>query len=80
MIKFETESGAVYLFDTEGKKVQRVSGAWNPLMVLPDGEWLDVVDYEPVIVGLGGQFLLPMGKVRLTTRVVSIEEVGVDDA
>lgn len=76
MLKITTQSGAEYLID--GNKAMRASGPFSPginYMTHLDAVWEEYWDIpEPVV---GACLFLPKGfrSSRLTTAVVSIEEV-----
>lgn len=75
MIKFTTESGAEYMFDEVSSELKRIEGPYNPNIRLPDGEWLTVLNHQPIVVGQSAIFDLEGDKRRITTYVTSIEEV-----
>lgn len=75
MIKFTTESQAVYWFDTANNLLMREVGKMGPGMGLPNEEWLGVVSHSPIEVGVSAHFTLRGDLFRLTTPVVYIEEI-----
>ena len=74
MLKITTKSGAVYLYDAEGGRVQRLEGEMNPGMRLDNGEWAnmsaDNIEIGKSIRFVGAEFW------RMTTPVVSIEDAA----
>ena len=70
-----TRSGAVYLYDAEGKRIQRVSGPLHKGIMFPNGQWHPLRDRSRIAVGERMYFAMGVNKVRLTTEVVSVEEV-----
>lgn len=79
VLKVETSSGATYYYDPDGQRVMR-AGPHSPGInygVAPDDEWHPVTLYrepEPE-VGERWRLVLGDGLFRVTTKVVSIEEV-----
>jgi hypothetical protein len=77
IVKVETSSGAVYHYDTDKSRVTR-TGPHSPGInydAVPDGEWHDVAIYTEPEVGESWALVLGEGLLRVTTKVVSIEEV-----
>lgn len=78
MLRVTTTSGAVYLID--GMKVLR-EGPYSPginYATVPDNEWIEYDDINPIVVGRSAIFWGRRGFTvldRVTTPVVSIEEV-----
>lgn len=77
MKRIETTSGAVYLWDTDNKRVVRVIGEYNPGIIIPNGEWVPA-DYARVVVGASAVFQGRDSHYRVTTPVVSVEDVDDD--
>lgn len=79
LIRVETESGAVYLFDESGR-VRRAGSSETDMR--RDGDWLKLLKEPKYEVGLPMFLILePLGlgvaTTRSTTPVVSIEELAV---
>lgn len=77
MLKITTASGAVYLDDQQGR-VQRLTGPYSPgidYATRPDSVWHTVEHQPEWAVGLRTYIDFVGGFYRLTTSVVSIEEV-----
>ena len=72
MKRFETESGAVYLWDVDNKRVVRLSGAYNPQIQIGNGSWL-YYEYATVNEGFSAVFLGDVA--RTTTPVIRVEDV-----
>ena len=47
MIRFTTESGAVYLYDKENARVQRQEGPMNPRLRLDNDTWAHLEEGMP---------------------------------
>ena len=78
MKRITTESGAVYLYDYANGRVQRVEGPYSALIdydAVPDGKWQTLTGMSPLIIGESVQMTFVSGKWRITTPLVSIEEV-----
>lgn len=78
MWKISTESGAVYLYDDVELLVQR-QGPFSPgidYAVLPDDEWLELSRAPDFIAGESTDMSFITGKWRVTTPIVSIEEIN----
>ena len=72
-----TKSGAVYMIDTEKPAAQR-QGTYSPdinYTLVPDGEWVELEYVPEVRVGESVYMSFVNGTLRITTPVVSIEEV-----
>lgn len=79
MIKFTTESGAEYVYDTDARKVVRLDGPYSPGINydrVPDGLWQTVRGISRIEVGSRVRIALAESLYRTTTPVVSIEEVS----
>lgn len=77
MLKVETSSGATYYYDPDRRRVMR-AGPHSPGInygVAPDDEWHNVALYREPEVGERWRLILGDGLFRVTTKVVSIEEV-----
>lgn len=77
MLKLTTKSGAVYLLDTEKPRLRR-QGPHSPginYSLVPDDEWHALRSFAEPVVGKPAVFGLAAGMFRVTTPVVSIEEL-----
>lgn len=77
MKKITTESGAIYHYDEENSRVMR-EGPNSPgidYSKVPDGGWDHVEGTSILEVGRVAGFLLGFNNYRITTPVVTIEEV-----
>lgn len=77
IVRVETASGATYHYDVDKSRVTR-TGPHSPGInydTVPDGEWHGVALYREPEVGERWRLVLNDSTFRVTTRVVSIEEV-----
>lgn len=77
IVKVETASGATYHYDVDKSRVTR-TGPHSPGInydAVPDDEWHRVKFYTEPEVGERWSLILGDSTWRLTTEVVSIEEV-----
>lgn len=79
-LRFETASGAEYVIDRDAYKVVRLDGPYSEGINYdnyPDGVWHDL--YAMPEIKVGSQAYIVMGyhggNYRITTPVVSVEEV-----
>lgn len=75
MIRFSTQSQAVYWFDDVNNLVMREVGKMGPGMNIENEQWDTVYAHSPIEVGVRVQFALAGDQFRLTTHVVNIEEI-----
>jgi len=77
--RITTKSGAVYLYDYANGRVMRADGSPYATLIdystVPDGEWQTLTWMSPPVIGGCLQMSLALGRGRITTPVVSIEEV-----
>lgn len=77
MKKITTESGAIYHYDEENSRVMR-EGPNSPGIdyeSTPDDEWLAAVGATGLEPGQSAYFALRGARYRVTTPILSIEEV-----
>lgn len=79
-LRFQTRSGADYVIDRDAYKVVRLDGPYSEGInydQYPDGKWHDL--YAMPLIEVGRQaymvFGFDGGSYRITTPVVSVEEV-----
>lgn len=79
MIRFTTKSGAVYLLDEVENTAHRMEGSPGSSGInyglVPDGVVHRLVKFPDVVVGESVWMFFDTGVFRLTTPVVSVEEV-----
>lgn len=75
MKRITTQSGATYLWQDDKGKVLREGPAAYTDADKPDGEWLTVVEWSRPAVGQSWTLVFPDSRVRLTTPVVSVENL-----
>ena len=80
MKRITTESGAVYLYDDAGwpTRMQRAEGPYSALIdydAVPDGAWNVLTEITPLTLGTSLRMRFVSGRWRITTPLVSIEEV-----
>lgn len=83
MLKVNTETGSIYMFDMENLKMQRVNDTGNFDPMRQDGEWIQMLLEPTIEIGKAMKIALaPLGDpettdctMRFTSYVTKIEEL-----